>query len=218
AGFGEVRDFELARALLDLALERGIRFLQPCRHAIELLPERLELIAGLDRDALVQLAAADPRRAGAEGAYRHNHFARKQESGKKCQGESGKERDPGADHAVVERRIGLLDRHLGEYQPTERSDRRIGAEYLSAPRIDRNAGTVRRLGRLLRASGLDLRSARQIGIAQHEADIRMGDEATLLVDDISLAAPADLDLRHHVPDEFEIHPPDDHAMVRPRAG
>ena len=32
----------------------------------------------------------------------------------------------------------------------------------------------------------------------------MGDEAAVAVDDIGLAMLADLDLRHHVPDEFEI--------------
>ena len=51
-------------ALLDLLFQAGIGFLQLARHVVELVGERLELVPGLDRDALGEIAAADARRAG----------------------------------------------------------------------------------------------------------------------------------------------------------
>ena len=39
-------------AQLDLFLQVGIGFLQPSRHVVELIGERLQFVAGLDRDAL----------------------------------------------------------------------------------------------------------------------------------------------------------------------
>ncbi len=44
----------------------------------------------------------------------------------------------------------------------------------------------------------------EVGLAQHQADIRIGDQETVAVDDIRLALVADLDARNDVPDELEI--------------
>ena len=46
----------------------------------------------------------------------------------------------------------------------------------------------------------------------------MRDQPALRVDDIGMAALADLDLRDHVPDQLEIDLGDAHAGVAPRAG
>ncbi len=46
----------------------------------------------------------------------------------------------------------------------------------------------------------------------------MRDQPALRVDDIGVAALADLDLRDHVPDQLEIDLGDAHAGVAPRAG
>src|ERR1043166_4362192 len=102
-GLGEVGDFKLTRALLDLALERGIRVLEPGCHAVELIPERLQLIAGLDGNALGQIAAADACSAVAQRSYRHNHSTGQEQAGKKCKREPREEQEPGADHRVVKR-------------------------------------------------------------------------------------------------------------------
>src|SRR6266446_8139752 len=92
-GLGEVGDFKLTRALLDLALERGIRVLEPGRHAVELIPERLQLIAGLDRDAPGQIAAADSCSAVAQRPYRHNHSTGQEQAGEKCEREPREEQE-----------------------------------------------------------------------------------------------------------------------------
>ena len=76
---------ELAGAQLDLALEAGIGFLQPVRHVVELVGEPLELVAGLDRDALAEIAAADALGAGAQHLDRHHHAAGEEEAGEKGQ-------------------------------------------------------------------------------------------------------------------------------------
>ena len=48
ARLGLVGGFELAGALFDLAFQAGVGFLQPGGHAVELIAERLELVAGID--------------------------------------------------------------------------------------------------------------------------------------------------------------------------
>ncbi len=70
----------------------------------------------------------------------------------------------------------------------------------------------------MRARSLDLREVREIGIAQHEADVWMRDQPPLPVDDVGLPARADLDLGDDVPDQLEIDLGDGDAGVAPRAG
>src|SRR5262249_29071531 len=64
---------QLLGADLDLLLEVCIGFLQPTGHVVELVGQRLELVAGLDRDALRKVAAADPRSARAQRLDRPDH-------------------------------------------------------------------------------------------------------------------------------------------------
>jgi hypothetical protein len=44
----------------------------------------------------------------------------------------------------------------------------------------------------------------ELAPAQHQADVGMGDQPPLRADDIGMSALADLDLRHHVPDQLQI--------------
>ena len=60
-----------------------------------------------------------------------------------------------------------------------------------------------------------MRQVRQIGLAQHEADVGIGDQEAVAVDDVRLALVADLDARHDVPDELEVHVGDRHGPVSP---
>ncbi len=62
-----------------------------------------------------------------------------------------------------------------------------------------------------------LLQARQVGVAQHQADVGMSDQTPLRVDHVGLPVRADLDLRHHVPDELEIDLRDAHPGVPARA-
>jgi len=51
------------RALVDLLLQAGVGFLQAPRHVVELVGQQFQLVAGLDCDALLEVAGADLRRA-----------------------------------------------------------------------------------------------------------------------------------------------------------
>ena len=66
--------------------------------------------------------------------------------------------------------------------------------------------------------GLHLHQLGHVGVAQHQADVGMRDQASLRADDIGMAVLADLDLRHHVPDQFEIDLGDADAGVLAGAG
>jgi len=55
--------FSSGRAFLDLALEARVRLLELGCHAVELLGELLQLVAGAHVDLLVQVARADRHRA-----------------------------------------------------------------------------------------------------------------------------------------------------------
>ena len=68
------------------------------------------------------------------------------------------------------------------------------------------------------ARAFDLGQPGHIGVAQNQADIGMGDETAAGVDDKGAAVDADLDLRHHVPDQLEIDLRDADAGITPRAG
>ncbi len=51
----------------------------------------------------------------------------------------------------------------------------------------------------------DLWELRHVGLAQHQADIRMGDEAALGIHHVGPAGLADADLMYHVPDVGQVH-------------
>ena len=65
---------------------------------------------------------------------------------------------------------------------------------------------------------LHLHQLRHVGVAQHQADVGMRDQAPLRAHHIGMAALADLDLRDHVPDQLEIDLGDADAGVLAGAG
>src|SRR5207302_5018733 len=91
------------------------------------------------------------------------------------------------------------------------------AQRLLAPRLDRRkrgeyaiSGEVLRQHRklIVRISlerRLHLLEMRHVRLAQHQADVRIGDEMTRAVDDVGFALLADLDARDDVPDELEVN-------------
>ena len=91
-------------------------------------------------------------------------------------------------------------------------------QHLSALDVVRHWLVFRRHCKPLRARRQHLGKLRQVGILQHQTDVRMSDQATLGINDIPLSALADLDLGYHVPNEFEIHLRDDHTVVTAGAG
>ena len=209
---------QLVGANLDLLFQVGIGFLQAAGHVVELIGERLELVAGLDRDALAKVAAADPGRAGAQGLDRHHHSAGEEQAREKRQDETRQQQQARAPDRGVERRVGLADRKVDEQQPSERRDRGVSGEHPQPLDVTGFLNLLIRRAGFAAARGLHLGKARQVGIAQHQADVGMGDQAAVRIDDVGMSALADLDLRNHVPDQLEVDLRDAHAGVAARAG
>lgn len=107
---GLVRDFQLARPLLDLAFERRIGLLQLHRHAVELIAQGFKFVSGLDDNAFGQIAVADLRRTFAQRSDRHHHSAGQEKASEKCNGQRSQQENSRTDQRLVERRIGLFDR------------------------------------------------------------------------------------------------------------
>lgn len=105
-----------------------------------------------------------------------------------------------------------------EDHPPRRGDRGGGRDHVAPVHVARDHV---RLGHR-RGPGpprrLHLRQAGEVGVAQHAADVGMRDQPALRVHHIGIAGAADLDLRHHVPDELEVDLGDADARVAPVAG
>ena len=104
---------QLARALFDLLLEVGVRFLELPRRAVELVGEGLELVAGPDLDAVAELPCPDARRARLQGLDGLHHAAGKEQTRQHGEADAeedqnGRPHDRGAD-ALEGLRERLLD-------------------------------------------------------------------------------------------------------------
>jgi len=199
-------------AVFDLLFEVGVGALQVCGHPVEALRQLFELIAGMDRDAVVERPGADPRGASVELADRSGHASGEQEAREDRDDKPEDEQQTGVQHRGVERRQRLADRLLNKDEPAELRDRRRGAQYPVAIEI---ADDRRRLGvgrRRVARRGY-LRQSREVGIAQDAADIRMRDQPAFAVDDIGVAALTDLDGGDDVPDQLEIDFGDRYARI-----
>ena len=122
-----------------------VRFLQPARHVVELVGQRLDFVAGLDRDALAKVAGAEAGSAGAQGLDRHHHAAREKQAGGEGERQRAEEHQRGALDGGIERRVGLLDRRFHENVPAERRDRRRSGENLVAFDVDGFLHLLRRI-------------------------------------------------------------------------
>ena len=122
---------EVPRTLGDLPLEARVRLLESGRRPVELLAERLQLVAGPDLDAVTEVPRADPRRPGLQQPDRRHHPPGQEDAGEHRQGEAQRRRARcAADDRGLEGLEGLAERLLDEHQPPERRDRRVGGEEL----------------------------------------------------------------------------------------
>ena len=118
----------------------------------------------------------------------------------------------------IQRRVGLLHRQFDEHGPAQRRDRRGRRQHLLALDVLR---ALQRFEVGIAASGLrrlHLQQLRHVGVAQHQADVGMRDQASLRADHIGMTVLADLDLRDHVPDQLEIDLGDADAGILAGAG
>ena len=209
---------QLSRAILDLLFESRIGLFQLAGHVVELVGEAFELVAGLDRNALAEIAAADALSAGLQGLDRHHHSARQENAGEDRQRQAQQQQQARTLDRLDERRVGLLARQLDEHQPTGCRDRRVGGQHVAAADILRLLQGFLRDARGRRARRLHLREPRHVGVAQHQADVGVRDQAALRVDHVGLPVLADLDLRDDLPDQLEVDLGHAHPGVAARAG
>ena len=73
---------QFAGAVIDLALQPRIGFLEIGGHGVELVGQGFELVAGAHHDLLVEVAGADLRRAILQRADRLHHAPRQEHAGK----------------------------------------------------------------------------------------------------------------------------------------
>ena len=111
---------QLLRARLDFLLEVGVGLLQPSGHVVELIGQRLDFVAGLDGDALAEVAGAEAGGAGPQRLDRHHHAPRQEQAGGEGERQRAEEHQRGALERGIERRVGFLDRRLNEDVPAER--------------------------------------------------------------------------------------------------
>ena len=100
-----------------------------------------------------------------------------------------------------------LPQGLGqEHRPAYRGNGGIGRQRRPAQQVRRGQGglcVVR--ARRTRVGGLHLGLRGEIQLLQDQADIRVGDEIAPIIHHIGMASLANLDLRHHLPDELQIY-------------
>ena len=169
-----------------------------------MIGQRLDLVAGLDRDALGKIARPDARRAGAQRLDRHHHVPGEKHPGDEGKRQRAEQDDAGALDRGIERCVSLLDRRFDKHQPTERRDGSVSREHLLTLNIGR---FLHLLGGGVGAGGAratHLHQLRHIGIAQHQADVGMSNQAALRIDHVSARMPDGLDLRQHILDQFQI--------------
>src|SRR6516225_5731976 len=117
--------FQLVGALLDLLFQPRIGFLQLARHGVELVRECLELVPGLDGDALAEVAATEPCGTCLQRLDRADHPAGEKHPGEHGKAERAQEHEAEPLQRRVKRGIGFLGRELDEHQPAQRRDLRM---------------------------------------------------------------------------------------------
>ena len=197
---------EVAGALGHLAFEARVRFLEPARRPVELVAERLQLVAGPDLDAMGEVAGPDARRALLQHPDGRDHAPGQENAGQDRQPQAEHEDDHAPDDRRAERRVGGGGRSLDEDQPPHGRDRRVRREDALAPqtigdhRRRRGRAGVRALG----PSGFHLHERGEIALRPEHPAVRMGDQLVTGVHHIGVAVRADLDLRHDFQDGPEI--------------
>ena len=126
--FRRIRSRQLVRAFLDLLFQASIRLAQLVRHLIELVSERLQLVAGGDLDSLFQPAFADACRALLQDLDRRAHLAGQQERRGYRKRDAEDEQYDGAKRRVVERLERLGERLLDEHVPAKGRNRSLSGQ------------------------------------------------------------------------------------------
>ena len=159
----------------------------------------MQLVARAHVDAVPEIAAADARGPGLQHLDRAPDLARERETGDHRDEHAQQHEQPCSQDGAAHRRERLDQRLLDEDGPAEWRDDGVRHQRAAAGKI---GGQHRVLGPVARGAHVRLR--REIGLAQHEADVGMRDEVPLPINHVGLAQATHADLRDDVPDELEV--------------
>ena len=204
--------FDLARPILDftrpiydLLFEVCVRLLKLGRHGVELIGERLDLIAGSDLDSLVQRPFADASCARLQRLERGQHATNQQHTGEDGRHQPQEQEECRSRDGLANRRERSIEGLVDENDPARRLDDSVGDEPIAGAAVDPligwielrhdhdrgreridNLGACKLLPPLKRtkAHRADLRRRREVGLLTHQVRIRVGDQASFSVDDI----------------------------------
>ena len=98
------------------------------RRPVELVPERFELVAGPDLDAMAEVAGADSRRTFLEHPDRRDHSPGEQNARQDRKPQPQHEDDDAPDDRGAEGSVRVGGGPFDEHQPSDGSDRRVGGE------------------------------------------------------------------------------------------
>ncbi len=129
---------EIARPLLDLALQTRVRLLELGGHLVELVGQRLELVAGANVDPVAQVAAADPAGARLQRLYGLDHAAGEDQAHDQREQDAEADQRHRAHDGRAHRLERLEQRLLDEHEPAQRRDGRVGRQHLAALQVLRD--------------------------------------------------------------------------------
>ena len=129
---------------------RPIGFLQLPGHAVEVVGEFLDLVGGLDLDAMAEIAGLELPGPRLQCADRHHHLARQQEPGEHREQDARRHQPSGAVEKIVDRLERRARQLLGEDVPVQPVDAGRSGEDRAA-RPGRGRRTPRSPPRRIRA-------------------------------------------------------------------
>ena len=158
---------------------------------------------------MTEVPGADSRRSGLEEADRGHHPPGEDEARQDGEEEAQHEDDCAPEDRGPERRVGVGERPLDEDEPPEGGDAGVGREDLAAlETLGDRAGVIGAsraswLGWPLGSRGPHLGKGGEVPVLAGQPDVRVGEQATLRVHDVGVAARADLDLGDRLLDGLE---------------
>ena len=198
-------DPQLLGAGVDLGLQGIVRFLHLGGHLVEPIGQGLDLVAGMDLDRLAAFARAQPLGPDLQIADRHHHAPGEQGPGHRRQQQAEHQQRRRPPQRGINRRQRLAQRQLDKNDPAEPRHRRESGQHRLAGGARGGMSTARRGIPAQAGQGRgDLRQMRQIGLAQHQAEVGMGDQPAVRTDHIGISGPADPHRPDQIPDEPQI--------------
>ena len=193
-------------------LQARIGFLQLAGHPVELVGELLDLVLGVDLDAVVELAGSQPPRAGLQLVDRHHHVPRQQYSGDDGEREAQSQQPADPDQEAVDRRDRLVERLLEQHEQIDARNRGSPDQHLMPAGIFADRG---RLGADNHRG--DLGQAGEIG-PDPPVGVGTREQAAVRSHDIGISEPAGVSRGDEIGEEFQVELGDGDAGIAPWMG